>query len=167
MDRRAKLRTLCEKRWASRADALYTFRAAFTVVVQALEILSQDGDGKERGYLCSIKQFDFIIALCAAKHVLSNTVALSTMLQEKSVDFIEAAQEARVVINMKVQRGDLSVWKKVYERGNRLQLSLTLVQDDVCGVNERSDPQERVGQRRCCGGKQSGWICWRTTSNSG
>ena len=54
--------------------------AAFTVVVQALETLSQDGNGKARGYLCCIKQFDFIIALCAAEHVLSNTVALSTML---------------------------------------------------------------------------------------
>ena len=49
MDRGAKLRTLRETRWASRADALCTFRAAFTVVVQELEILSQDGDGKARG----------------------------------------------------------------------------------------------------------------------
>ena len=113
-----------EKKWigvqsyefceTSGADALETFCAAFTVVVQALEILSQDGDGKARGYLCSVKQFDFIIALCAAQHVLSNTVALSTMLQEKSVDLIEAAQEARVVIKMKAERGDPSVWKEVH-----------------------------------------------------
>ena len=33
MNRCAKLRTLCETRWASRADALYIFRAAFPVVV--------------------------------------------------------------------------------------------------------------------------------------
>jgi len=64
----------------SRADALYTLRAAFTVVVQALETLSQDGDGMARGYLCSFKQLDFIAALFAAEHVLSNTVALLTML---------------------------------------------------------------------------------------
>ena len=50
------------------------------VVVQALETLSKDSNEKARGYLCSIKQFDFIIALCAAEHVLSNTVALSVML---------------------------------------------------------------------------------------
>ena len=55
MDRRTKLRTLCETRWANRADALCNFRAAFPIVVQALEILSQDGDGKARGYLCSDK----------------------------------------------------------------------------------------------------------------
>ena len=83
-DRRAKLGTLCETRWASRGVALYTFRTAFPVVVQALETLSRDGDGKGSGYSCSIKQFDFIIALSAAEHVLSSKVALSTMLLGKS-----------------------------------------------------------------------------------
>ena len=64
----------------SRSDALYAFRAAFPVVVQVLETLSQHGNGKGKGYLCSIKHFDFIIALCAKEYVLSNTVAFSTML---------------------------------------------------------------------------------------
>jgi len=49
-------------------------------VVQALESLSQDDIGKARGYLRSIKQFVFTIALCAAALVLSITVAISTML---------------------------------------------------------------------------------------
>ena len=57
-----------------------TFWAAFPVVVQALETLCQDGNGEARGSLCSIKKFDFMIALCAIEHVLSSTVALSTML---------------------------------------------------------------------------------------
>ena len=71
----------------------------------------------ERGYFCSIKQFDFVIALRAAGHVFSNTVPL-TMLQGKSVDLIEAAQGGRVVINiMKGERSDPSVWKEVYQRG--------------------------------------------------
>ncbi|XP_068675681.1 52 kDa repressor of the inhibitor of the protein kinase-like [Montipora foliosa] len=121
MERRAKLRTLCETRRASRADSLYTFRTAYPVVVQSLETLSDDGDGKARGYLCSIKQFDFIIALCATEHVLSNTVSLSKMLQGKNVDLVEAAKEASVVINvMKVERDDPSVWKELYERGKQL-----------------------------------------------
>ena len=89
MDRRVKLRTLCETRWASRADALYTFGAALESVRKA------------RGYLCSIKQFDFIIAavcvLCAAEHILSNTVALSTMLQRIiSNTFLVASYKKRV-----------------------------------------------------------------------
>ena len=48
---------------------------------------------------------------------------MSTMLQGKSVD-LEAAQEERVVINTKAERGDPSFWKEVHQRGNRLQLSL-------------------------------------------
>ena len=59
-------------------------KRSHAVVVQALETLSQDGDGKARGYLCSIKQFNFIIDLCTAEHVLSNIVALSTMLPGRS-----------------------------------------------------------------------------------
>ena len=49
---------LCARQdqWASKADALYTFRAAFTVVVLALEILSQDGDGNTRGYSVMLYQ---------------------------------------------------------------------------------------------------------------
>ena len=87
------------------ADSLYTFRTAYPVVVESLETLSDDGDGKARGYLCSIKQFDFIIALCATEHVLSHTDSLSKMLQGKNVDLIEASKEASVVINvMKVER---------------------------------------------------------------
>ena len=54
MERRAKLRALCETRWASRADSLYTFRTAFSVVVQAVESLAEDGDAKARGNVRSI-----------------------------------------------------------------------------------------------------------------
>lgn len=117
MERRSKLRTLCETRWASRADSLYTFRIAFPVVVQALQNLSEDGDSKARGYLCSIKQFDFIIALCAAEHVLANTVALSNMLQGKSINLLQALKEARVVINVITEeRNDPMVWDALCER---------------------------------------------------
>ena len=95
MERRVKLQTLRETRWASRANSLYTFRTAFPVVVQALESLAEDGDAKAKGYLSSILQFDFIIALCATEHVLSNTVAQSTMLQGQSINLIEAAKDSK------------------------------------------------------------------------
>ena len=100
MEWRAKLRTLRETRWASRADSLYTFHTAFLLVVHALESLAEDGDAKARGYLSSILQFDFIIVLCATEHVLSNTMALSTMLEGQSINLIEAAKESKVVISV-------------------------------------------------------------------
>ena len=45
-----------------------------------VQSLLEDGDGKASGYVCSIKQFDFIIVFCATEHVLSNTVTFSKML---------------------------------------------------------------------------------------
>ena len=121
MERRTKLRTLCEMRCASRADSLHTFRTDFPVVVQALENLAEGGDAKARGYLCSIRQFDFIIALCATEHALSNTVALSTMLVGNSIDLIEAARESTVVITiLREERNDQMVWSELFERAKEV-----------------------------------------------
>ena len=36
MENRRKMKTLCETRWASRADALFTFKTSFTRVYTAL-----------------------------------------------------------------------------------------------------------------------------------
>ena len=82
------------------------------MVVQALENLAEDGDAKATGYVSSIQQFDFIIALCATEHVLSNTLALSTMLQGQSINLIEAAKESKVVISVLMEeRNDQTVWQ--------------------------------------------------------
>lgn len=43
MEKRTKLRSLCETRWFSRADALFTFKSAFRAVVSALGILQDNG----------------------------------------------------------------------------------------------------------------------------
>ena len=63
MDNRRKLKTLCETRWASRADALFIFKTSFTTVFTALETLADGGDSKARSYHCLISKFDFIITL--------------------------------------------------------------------------------------------------------
>ena len=111
----------------------------FPVVVQALQNLSEDGDSKARGYLCSIKQFDFIIVLCAAEHVLANTVALSNMLQGKSINLLEALKEARVVINVITEeRNDPMVWDALYECAEGMAAE--------CGI-EPSMPRLAVAQQ--------------------
>ena len=48
------------------------------------------------------------------------------MLSSETLLKFVRAQEARVVINMKVERGDPSVWKEVHQRGKQIQLCLTL-----------------------------------------
>ena len=95
------------------------------MVVQSLGTLSEDENGKVRGYLCSIKQFDFIIAPCANEHVLSNTVSLSKMLQgknsRKECRSYWRRREASVVINIvNVEVNNPSVWKELYVRGKQL-----------------------------------------------
>ncbi|KAJ8315235.1 hypothetical protein KUTeg_007385 [Tegillarca granosa] len=80
MDKRTKLRTLCETRWSSRADALHTFKSSFSVVVSSLEALQADGDEKASARLGAILRFEFIVALIITDHILSGTVALSNHL---------------------------------------------------------------------------------------
>jgi hypothetical protein len=75
LDRCTKLQTLCETRWSSRADSLFTFLNAFPVVVSPLEVLKDDHDDKAAQYIGAILKFDFIIALVVAEHLLSATVA--------------------------------------------------------------------------------------------
>ena len=68
MGRRRKLQNLCETRWAARSDALFTFKASFPVVIEALSYLGED-DAECRAYGTSICRFDFIIALVVCEYV--------------------------------------------------------------------------------------------------
>ena len=77
---KTKLQSLCEPRWARRANALYTFRSALTVVVSALEYLEDDGNGKAWSYMLSIQRFDFIITLVTIEHVPKSLLPLTTLL---------------------------------------------------------------------------------------
>ena len=84
MDGRQKLKTLCETRWMSRADALHTFKNAYRVVVHALESLQENGDVKAGDKLNAILQFQFIVTLVATEHILNNLVGLTAVLQAVS-----------------------------------------------------------------------------------
>ena len=99
---------MCETRWTSRVDSLYTFRVSFPVV-HALEQLQQDGDEKTGQYLAAILRFEFIIALAAAEH------SLSTFLQGVKCDLVEAVKESEVVINqLTSERNDQTVWDSLF-----------------------------------------------------
>jgi hypothetical protein len=90
MDKRTNLRTLCETRWTSQADALYTFKTSFPIVVHALERLQGLGDDKAGQYLASITRFVFVIALVVSAHISQSTVFLSKFLQGIECDLLEA-----------------------------------------------------------------------------
>ncbi|XP_046583681.1 52 kDa repressor of the inhibitor of the protein kinase-like [Haliotis rubra] len=117
MKQREKLRTLCETRWSARADALFTFLSCFDVVVDALDNLKDMGDDKASSHLNNILRFDFIISLVTAEHVVQSTVVLSKVLQKKSVDLVEAVEEARVVKTvLRDERDDNGVWTELFQK---------------------------------------------------
>ena len=74
-----KLQSLCEMRWARRANDLYTFRSAFTAVVSALEYLEADGNGKAWSYMLSMQRY-FIITSVTVEHVVKRLLPRTTFL---------------------------------------------------------------------------------------
>ncbi|KAH3868893.1 hypothetical protein DPMN_032048 [Dreissena polymorpha] len=84
MEDRKKLKTLCETRCMSRAEALTTFVKDFSVVVHALEHLENDGDVKAGEHVRVILRFEVIITLVTCDHVFSSLVGLTAILQEVS-----------------------------------------------------------------------------------
>ena len=116
MEKRTKLRTLCETRWTSRADALYIFKTAFPVVVHALERLQNLGDDKAGQHLASLMRFQFVIALVVSEHILQSTVHLSTFLQGVGCQLLEAVNECKTVVEMlRSERDDDTVWNDLYQ----------------------------------------------------
>ena len=116
LEGRKKLRTLCETRWTSRADSLHTFRVAFPVIVSALEHLKQNGDDKAGQYLAAISRFDFIIGLVTTEHILQSIVHLTTFLQSKDCDLVEAVRECKLVIDqLSAERIDETVWDSLFD----------------------------------------------------
>lgn len=128
MERRQKLKTLCETRWASRSDSLSTFLAAFNVVVSSLEDLEQQGDAKARSYACSIKKFDFVVTLVVVQATLHPLVPLSAMLQDKEIDLIEAVAESKVVIEQLRRNGNDDVhWDDLFQKATVVAASVNEV----------------------------------------
>jgi hypothetical protein len=77
-----------------------SLRRQYPIVVHALERLQNQGDDKAGQFLASIMQFQFIIALVIAEHILDSTVYLSTFLQYTDYDILEAIKESKTVIEM-------------------------------------------------------------------
>ena len=63
----------------------------------------------------------FYCAMCSRKCPFQHSCLVNYVVRKERIDFIEAAREARVVINiMGAEGGDPSVWKKVYEQGKQI-----------------------------------------------
>ncbi len=118
MENKTKLQVLCDTRWASRANALFTFKASYDVIISALERLDEDGGANARAYKASISKFDFIMSLVVCEHTFSLLAPLSKLLQTTDLDLIEACREAETVLNvLERERMDDTVWDALYDAG--------------------------------------------------
>lgn len=100
LEKRSKLRELCETRWSASGDALFTFLNSFDVIVDSLSNLIDEGYTKAQSHLNNILSFYFIICLVTAEHLIQSTTQLSKLLQMKSFDLLEAVKEATGVIGL-------------------------------------------------------------------
>ncbi len=67
--------------------------------------------------LNAITRFDFIVAVVAVEHILSNVAPLSLLLQKKEMDLLTASREAGVIVDvLTAERGDEAVWETLYEQ---------------------------------------------------
>ena len=121
MGRRQKLQDLCETRWPARAGSLNTFRICFSVVVESLENLSNDGDSKALDRLRGICRFNFILPLVVAENLLQQTVPLSNLLQAENFDLIKATEEAEIVIaTLQAKRNDDDAWLTLFNKATEM-----------------------------------------------
>jgi hypothetical protein len=97
--------------WKSRADALYTFKTSYPVVIHALKRLQNQGDDKAGQFLAFSMRFQSIIALVIAEHILHSIVYLSSKIPITT--FLKQSNNPRP-------------WLKCYElndRTNRFRMS--------------------------------------------
>ena len=129
LEGRQKLKFLCEARWASRSEALYTFKAAFSTAHTTLgELSTEHGDSKAGPFQAAIEKFDFIVTLVAVEHALSGLVPLSNLLQKKECDLFVAVEESRVVIRqLNNERNDPEVWNALYDSAVQVAATIGVV----------------------------------------
>ena len=96
------LKSLSVTRWSCRWEAVKAVTEQIERFVKALIKLANDKDPKtysdSRALLNAICDFEFVLGLCILKVILSNTSALSTYLQGKNVDVINARRNATLTM---------------------------------------------------------------------
>lgn len=66
--------------------------------------------------MASIIEFDFVIGLVVAEHVMQNKVPLSYLLQAVNCDLLEATRDSQTVISQfQNEREDPNVWEALFE----------------------------------------------------
>ena len=102
-----KLIDVCRTRWVLRLDGLDRFVEMYTVIVEALILLSRRMLIKPGTRvlplrilwpLCAVHDFDFIITLVIAKNTLAYTRPATIKLQKSDMDIAKAYEEIHLLI---------------------------------------------------------------------
>jgi hypothetical protein len=116
-----------DTRWSSHYKSLRSLVNLFQTIIKVLEFVEkEDRDGKARGVLVYFQSFEFVFYLHLMLTVLTITNTLSTTLQRKDQDIVNAVNCVRSTRNHldRVRRDD---WEKilgeVYEFGDKHDIS--------------------------------------------
>ena len=119
-----KLIDPCRTRWVLRIDSLARFLEMYTVIFDAISIMSDnidkswDGSAADAYALCSLMaNFDFIITLVITRNLLGYTKSATIQLQGAEIDLIEGLRQVKVMMRSLQTARDVidgfhSVWFK-------------------------------------------------------
>ena len=95
--KKTKLIDVCRTRWVERIEGMDTFQELFVPLFHVLESMADNADGQYNPSLSSdalchfrhISTFDFIVVFIITRHVLDATLAVTQLLQGKSIDIMD------------------------------------------------------------------------------
>jgi len=100
-----RLKQMCPTRWVERHDSVHIFKQLMPAVHDCLAKIAEwpDSESAARAnqLLCSIRQAEFIVALCVTARVFAVTLPLCRELQRETLDLaaaLEMAAEVKTVI---------------------------------------------------------------------
>lgn len=102
-EKKKRLLSVCQTRFIERHDSIFFFVEIFECIAISLEEISQDSarkiSCKATSYLAGIEKSEFIVSLLVCEKLLSHTLPLSIILQDKSIDLIKAIDGVQKVVS--------------------------------------------------------------------
>ena len=95
--KKTKLVNVCRTRWVERIEGMDTFQELFIPLFHVLESMVENADGRFSPTLSSdalahfkhISTVDFIVVFIITRHILDATLAVTQLLQGKSIDIMD------------------------------------------------------------------------------
>ena len=122
--KKTKLIDVCRTRWVERIEGMDTFQELFVPLFHVLESMADNADGQYNPSLSSdalchfrhISTFDFIVVFIITRHVLDATLAVTQLLQGKSIDIMDGIHLINSLKdNMILMRNSVGTYHDTYK----------------------------------------------------